>query len=182
GRPLVAILITDAFGLFALIAASGKQVDAFNWLLALSGLSSIFTWMAINLSHIRFRRAMSAQNRSLNELPYVSQCGYWGSYYGFIINVLVLIAQFWIALFPLGGPPNAYDFFLSYLGLPVIILSWLGYKLWKRDWTLFIRAKEIDVDTGRANIDMDILQQELAEERAKLAEKPFYVRWYRFWC
>lgn len=44
GRPLAAILITDIFGLFALIAASDKQVEVFNWLLAISGLSSIFTW------------------------------------------------------------------------------------------------------------------------------------------
>ncbi|ABN67147.1 general amino acid permease [Scheffersomyces stipitis CBS 6054] len=182
GRPLVAILITDAFGLFALIAASNKQVDVFNWLLALSGLSSIFTWLAINVSHIRFRAAMRAKNRSLGELAYVSQCGVWGSYYGAILNSLVLVAQFWIAIFPLGGKPNASDFFLSYLGFPVLLASWLFYKVWKKDWTLFIRAKDIDVDTGRANIDLDVLQQTIAEEKSQLSEKPFYVRWYKFWC
>ncbi|ODV78641.1 general amino acid permease [Suhomyces tanzawaensis NRRL Y-17324] len=182
GRPLAAILITDIFGLFALIAASNKQEEVFNWLLALSGLSSIFTWLSINLSHIRFRRALTVQNRLLNELPYISQCGVWGSYYGFALNFLVLIAQFWIALFPIGGKPNAYDFFLSYLGLPVLIASWLFYKFWKKDWTLFVRAKDIDVDTGRPNIDLDLLQQEIAEDKAKLAEKPFIVRVYRFWC
>lgn len=182
GRPLAAILITDIFGLFALIAASDKQVEVFNWLLAISGLSSIFTWLSINLSHIRFRRAMHVQGRSLDELPYTSQCGIWGSYYGFILNALVLVAQFWIALFPLGSKPNAYDFFLSYLGLPVLLASWLFYKVWKGDWTLFLRAKDIDLDTGRANIDMGILQHELAEERALLREKPFYIRAYRFWC
>lgn len=182
GRPLAAILITDAFGLFALIAASDKQVEVFDWLLALLGLSSIFTWISINVSHIRFRRAMQVQNRSLNEIPYVSQCGVWGSYYGLTINCLVLIAQFWIALFPLGAKPNASDFFLSYLGLPVVLASWIFYKVWKREWRLFIRAKDIDIDTGRANVDLDVLQQELAEERAALAERPFYVRCYRFWC
>lgn len=182
GRPLVAILITNVFGLFAFIAASDKQVEAFNWLLALSGLSSIFTWISINIAHIRFRRAMSYQGRTTAELPYVSQCGVWGSYYGLLLNCLVLIAQFWIALFPLGGSPNAYDFFLSYLGLPVILVSWLGYKLWKKDWTLFIRAKNLDIDTGRINIDIDVLQQEIAEEKAQLAEKPFLVRFYKFWC
>lgn len=182
GRPLVAILITNVFGLFAFIAASDKQVEAFNWLLALSGLSSIFTWISINVAHIRFRRAMSYQGRTTAELPYVSQCGIWGSYYGLLLNCLVLIAQFWIALFPLGGSPNAYDFFLSYLGLPVILVSWLGYKLWKKDWTLFIRAKNLDIDTGRINIDIDVLQQEIAEEKAQLAEKPFFVRFYKFWC
>ncbi|RLV91733.1 General amino-acid permease GAP1 [Spathaspora sp. JA1] len=182
GRPLVAILITNAFGLFALIAASDKQEEVFNWLLALSGLSSIFTWLSINISHIRFRAAMNTQNRSVSELPYVSQCGVWGSYYGAILNVLVLIAQFWIALFPLNGSPNASDFFQSYLGLPVIILSWIGYKIWKRDGRMFIRSRDIDLDTGRAHIDLDILQQEMAEEKAALADKPFFIRWYKFWC
>lgn len=182
GRPLVAILLTNIFGLFAFIAASSKQVEAFNWLLALSGLSSIFTWISINVAHIRFRRALSYQGRTTDELPYVSQCGVWGSYYGLAINCLVLIAQFWIALFPIGGSPNAYDFFLSYLGLPVIMASWIGYKLWKRDWTLFIRAKDLDIDTGRINIDIDVLQQEMAEEKAKLAEKPLFIRVYKFWC
>ena len=182
GRPLAAILITDIFGLFALIAASDKQVEVFNWLLAISGLSSIFTWLSINASHIRFRRAMQVQGRSLDELPFTSQCGVWGSYYGFALNTLVLIAQFWIALFPLSGKPSAYDFFLSYLGLPVLLSSWLFYKVWKRDWKLLIRAKDIDLDTGRANIDMDILKHELAEERALLRERPFFIRVYRFWC
>lgn len=182
GRPLVAILITNIFGLFAFIAASSKQVEAFNWLLALSGLSSIFTWMSINVCHIRFRRALSYQGRTTAELPYVSQCGVWGSYYALAINFLVLVAQFWIALFPLRAEPNAYDFFLDYLGLPVILMSWFGYKVWKKDWKLFIRAEDLDIDTGRINIDIDVLQQEIAEEKAQLAEKPFFVRIYKFWC
>lgn len=182
GRPLAAILITDIFGLFAFIAASDKQVEVFNWLLALSGLSSIFTWLSINASHIRFRAALRVQGRTTDELPYVSQSGVWGSYYGFAINFLVLIAQFWIALFPIGGSPSAYDFFLSYLGLPVVLASWIFYKVWKRNFRLLLSAKEIDIDTGRINIDIDLLQQELAEEKANLAERNIFVRFYRFWC
>lgn len=178
GRPLFAIVITNVFGLFAFIAASDKQTEAFNWLLSLSGLSSIFTWMAINWSHIRFRRAMSVQGRSLNELAFRSQVGVLGSYYGFIVNALVLVAQFWISLFPLGGSPNAYDFFIGYLGMPVILLSWLGYKIWKKKWALYIPAEDIDLDTGRLELDLDMLQQELAEERSK----PWYYRLYKLWC
>ena len=47
----------------------------------------------------------------------------------------------------------------------MILASWIGYKIWKRDWTLFIRAKDIDLDTGRINVDLDLLQQEIAEEK-----------------
>lgn len=182
GRPLAAIIITNIFGLFAFIAASDKQEEAFNWLLALSGLSSIFTWMSINLSHIRFRRAMSVQGRTTDELTFKSQVGVYGSYYGFILNFLVLVAQFWIALFPIGVSPNAYDFFIVYLGLPVLLVSWLFYKVWKRDWRLFIKAEDIDLDTGRLHVDLDILRQEIAEEKAAWKEKPFYIRLYKAWC
>ncbi|KAK6878082.1 Amino-acid permease GAP1 [Candida tropicalis] len=183
GRPLFAILITNIFGLFALIATDNdKQVEAFNWLLALSGLSSVFTWLSINVSHLRFRRAMRVQNRSLDELPFIAQSGEWGSYVGSAINVFFLGAQFYVSLFPVGSSPNAYDFFLGYLGFPVIVLSWIGYNIWKNDWSLYIKAKDIDVDTGRVNIDIDVLQQEKAEEKARLAESPFYIRFYKFWC
>ncbi|CCE78919.1 Piso0_000954 [Millerozyma farinosa CBS 7064] len=182
GRPLAAILITDIFGLFAFIVASDKQEEVFDWLLALSGLSSIFTWMSINVSHIRFRRALRYQGRDSDELPFVSQTGVWGSWYALILNTLVLVAQFWIALFPIKGKPSAYDFFLSYLGMPVIIASWLFYKIWKNQWKLFTRAEDIDIDTGRANVDIDVLKQELAEEKANLKQKNFFYRSYKFWC
>lgn len=182
GRPLVAIAITDIFALFAFIAASDKQEEAFNWLLALSGISSIATWISINVCHIRFRNALSYQGRSTDELPYVSQAGRWGSYYGLTLNVLVLVAQFWIALFPLGGKPSAYDFFLSYLGLPVILVSWLFYKVWKKQWRLYIPIEELDIDTGRVHIDADLIRQEKAEEREELSKRAFYYRIYKFWC
>ncbi|KAI5956306.1 hypothetical protein KGF54_000781 [Candida jiufengensis] len=183
GRPLVAIIITNLFGLFALIAANDNaQQAAFDWLLALSGLSTIFTWLTINLSHIRFRSALKFQGRSLNELPYVSQTGIWGSYYGLLLNFLFLIAQFWVALFPLGGKPNAYDFFLSYLGFPVTLAFWIGYKIWKKSFKLYLKSNEIDIDSGRVDIDIDVLQQELAEEKAKLAEKNLLIRFFKFWC
>ena len=182
GRPLVAIAITDTFALFAFIAASDKQEEAFNWLLALSGISSIATWISINVCHIRFRNALSYQGRSTDELPYVSQAGRWGSYYGLTLNVLVLVAQFWIALFPLGGKPSAYDFFLSYLGLPVILVSWLFYKVWKRQWRLYIPIEELDIDTGRVHIDADLIRQEKEEEREQLSKRAFYYRIYKFWC
>ena len=35
---------------------------------------------------------------------------------------------------------------------------------------IIIRAKDIDLDTGRINVDLDLLQQEIAEEKAQLAE------------
>ncbi|EMG46987.1 General amino acid permease, putative, partial [Candida maltosa Xu316] len=146
GRPLVAIMITNAFGLISFIAASGKQSEVFTWLLSISGLSSIFTWLSICVAHLRFRRALSVQGRTTDELAFVSQTGIIGSWFGVILNVLVLIAEFWLAIFPLGDKPNAKGFFEAYLGFVILIVFYIGHKIWRKNWILFIRSKDIDID------------------------------------
>lgn len=182
GRPLVAIIITNIFGLLSFIAASGKQEEVFNWLLLISGLSSIFTWWSICVAHIRFRRALYIKGRSSDELSFKSQTGVIGSIYGATLNTLVLIAEFWVSLFPLGESPSAEGFFQNYLGFVVLLVFYLGHKIWKNNWILCIRAKNIDVDVGRRETDLEALKQELEEERAILRTKPLYYRVYRFWC
>ncbi|QEU58531.1 hypothetical protein KDRO_A05500 [Kluyveromyces lactis] len=182
GRPLVGIIVTCVFGLLSFIAASPKEGEVFDWLLALSGLSSLFTWGGIMLCHIRVRRALAAQNRTTAELSFTAPTGVWGSVYGFVLIILILMAQFWIALFPIGDKPSASAFFEAYLSFPILIAFYIGHKIWKRNWKLFIRAKNIDIDTGRRETDIEALKQEIAEEKAFIASKPFYYRMYKFWC
>ncbi|KAK9460241.1 amino acid permease-domain-containing protein [Lipomyces oligophaga] len=180
GRPLVGIIATSLFGLLAYVSASPKEGDVFNWLLALSGLSSIFTWGSVCLAHILFRRAWKVQGHSLNELPFKSHPGLIGSYAGLILNVLVLVAQFWIAVWPIGSTPNAYDFFSTYLAAPVVLVFYILYKIWYK--TPFVKPSEADLVTGRRELDLDLLQQEINEEREALARRNIFVRVYKFWC
>lgn len=99
GRPLVSILLTSACGFLCFIVAAGTNVreQAFDWMLAISGLSSIFTWGSICLCHIRFRKAWKVQGRSLDELAFRSQPGVLGSWVGFIFNIIVYVP----CLFPI---------------------------------------------------------------------------------
>lgn len=182
GRPMVAIVITNIFALIAFIAASGKEGEIFDWLLSISALSAIASWITINYAHIRFRRALKVQGRSTSTLAFKSQTSVIGSYYGVFINVLVLIAQFWLAIFPKGESPSAYNFFLSYLGAVILVVFYFGHKIWKNNWILQLRAIDIDIETGRRENDMEALQQELEEEKAILRSKPWYYKVYRFWC
>lgn len=182
GRPLVAIMITNVFGLLSFIAACGKQDEVFTWLLAISGLSSIFTWLSICLAHIRFRTALKYNGRNTDELAFTSQTGVIGSWFGVILNSLVLIAEFWLAIFPLGEASSAQGFFASYLGFVILIVFYIGHKIWRRNWILFIRAKDIDIDSGRRETDLEALKQELAEEREILRSKPWWFRVYNYWC
>lgn len=100
GRPLTAVALQLAFALLAFINEASSVGDQFfNWLLALSALGYFFTWGSICWAHLRFRRAWHYNGRSLDELPYVALFGIWGSWFGFGLNVICLIATFYIALY-----------------------------------------------------------------------------------
>lgn len=100
GRPLASVALQLAFALLAFInEAPSVGNQFFNWLLALSGLGYFFTWGSICWAHLRFRRAWHLNGRSLEELPYVALFGIYGSWVGLILNILCLIATFYIALY-----------------------------------------------------------------------------------
>jgi len=184
GKPLRALVVSAIIGLFSFIAAFDKEDIVFDWLLSLSGLSQIFTWSGIVLGHVRFRAAFKAQGYSTNELGYKSKTGILGSWYALLINVLILIAQFWIALWPIGGDgkPNANSFFQNYLGGVVCLVMYVAHKLYKRNWKFWIPADQIDLRKGRKIFDADVIAQEDLEESNRIKNSPFYVRVYHFWC
>ncbi|KAG8936985.1 hypothetical protein FRC02_009122 [Tulasnella sp. 418] len=173
GRPLWATVFICAFAPIAYVVLSSNGGTVFDWLLALSGLSTLFTWASINLAHIRFRRAWAVQGHSVDEIPFQAALGVPGSWSGFILIVLVLIAQFYIALFPIGGSPDPEAFFKSYLAFPVVVFFYIAGFVWKRETPK--RAHEIDLVTGRKVWDT---AEELNEERARLRQRPLYVRLY----
>lgn len=159
GRPLYALIIANLFGLISFVTASNKQKIMFSWLLSISGLSSIFTWIAINVAHLRFRAALKAQKKSLDDLVFVSGTGVIGSWYGIILCFLVIVATFWLAIFPIGEKPSANSFFQQVLGVPVIISFWVFYKFWKKSWQMLIPADKIDLETGRLLPDPLLMEE-----------------------
>jgi amino acid transporter len=181
GRPLVAIGVASVVGLFAYAVDSGQEGTILTWMLALSALSSVITWTSICFAHIRFRQAWKAQGHSLDELSFRSQSGVIGSWIGFLFNCLVLVAQFWVGAWPVhgngSGAAQAYNFFLNYLTVPVVILFYLGYKIWFR--TPFMRRHTIDLKTGRRDLNLPEL---LAEERIERAAWPRWKRAYKIFC
>ena len=172
GRPLAGIALSAALGLLGYLSVSSVVGDAFTWMLAISGLSSIFTWSSICLAHIRFRRGWKAQGHSLDELAFVSQPGVVGSYIGLGFNCLVLVVQFWTAMWPIGEDPNPSVFFSLYLAVPIVISFYVPYKIYYK--TKIVRAKDMDLVTGRRELDLAAL---LAEERAERASWPAWKRW-----
>lgn len=180
GRPLPAVVVSLLFGLLGFLIYSSNPSVIFSWLLAISGLSAVFTWSSVCMAHIRFRWAWKAQGNPLELLPWASPFGQVGSWVGLILNFLVIIASFYAGAWPIGegsmsGQDRADSFFNSMLSLPVVIVFFLGHKLFTR--SRFVRLSEIDIHTGRRDpVSLEVLEQERAEDRAK----PIYLKIFDF--
>lgn len=70
------------------------------------------------------------------------------------MNFVCLSAQFYVALWPVGGPNlNPTVFFQDYLAGPFLLVLYLGWKAWSwfkhpEQRPLYVKIKDIDVYTG----------------------------------
>ncbi|GAB0134187.1 Amino-acid permease inda1 [Epichloe bromicola] len=169
GRPLFSVISVILFGFIAFVSLSSDGPTVFKWLQAISGLATLFTWGSVCLAHIRFRKAWAYQGHTLDEIPFKAAGGIHGSYLGLFLCVIVLMAQFYSAIVaPPGkeGMGTAESFFQQYLAAPVILFFWIVGYAWKREG--WIRTHQIDVDTGRREVDWD----EINAYRARIASYP----------
>ncbi|UPK95252.1 hypothetical protein LCI18_006187 [Fusarium solani-melongenae] len=182
GRPLAAIIFACVVGLLAFLADTDIHTEIFNWLLAISGLSTLFTWASICLCHIRFRKAWELSGYNLSQLAFRSQVGVWGSWVALGSYGMVLVLQFWVAASPIpleDGEPSTQErvktFFMQVLTVPIIFTFYLGHKLWCR--TKLVRDKDMDVDTGRRYL------QTWNEDEAEARKGwPLWKRLYNTMC
>ena len=95
-----------------------------------------------------------ANGHSADELPYKANLGVVGSYINVFITVIALMASFYVALYPIGGPyldPEL--FFQAYLAAPFLIFLyfiWKIYSWFKRpeDRPMWVPLHKIDIYSG----------------------------------
>ncbi|CAI4588011.1 AIF_collapsed_G0032020.mRNA.1.CDS.1 [Saccharomyces cerevisiae] len=83
----------------------------------------------------------------------------------------MFIAQFYVALFPVGRFPSAEGFFEAYLSFPLVMVMYIGHKIYKRNWKLFIPAEKMDIDTGRREVDLDLLEKRNCRRKGNYGHK-----------
>ena len=174
GRPIPTVILQLLFGLLAFIGEGGNSKTVFTWLLSISGLSNFFVWGSICIAHIRFRSAWKYNGHGVDELPYRAAFGIWGSYLGAFLNFVCLVAQFYVAVSPIGGASGsaaAEGFFEAYLAAPMLLFFYLIWKTYS--WfnipaqrPLWIATKDIDIYRGMREDQKAISDPEAtAEER-----------------
>lgn len=142
GVPVWALLATALVGGMAFLTSKFGDGSVYVWLLNASGLSGFITWLGIAMSHYRFRRAYVRQGRDLNALPYRATLFPLGPILAFALCVFVILGQD-MALF--SGHVDWHGIVVSYIGLPVFLALWFGYKWWHKTKIVPLEACNFDV-------------------------------------
>lgn len=149
GRPWFALVPTLVVGgglSYLNVSESGANV--FGWFSNLISLFTLFGWGMICLSNIRMRHAWKVQGRSTDDLPWTSWTWPWGAYWGLFWCVILIIAEFYLSVWPLDAPTTAKNFFANYVSVVVFVVIWVGAKCYYRgSW--WVDAGSIDLDAGR---------------------------------
>jgi amino acid transporter len=182
GRPLYALCVAVVFGLLGFLADSPQHDAIFDWLMAISGLSTTTTWLCICVCHIRFRRTWAFRGHTLDELPFRSQAGITGSYIGVALGACLLISQLWTAASPVNAHNKtsssiAQNFLLTWIGAPILLIFFGVHKLYYR--TSLVHIKAMDIDTGRQRYKLSVL---LAQEQDDKQGWPVWKKVYRYLC
>ena len=126
GVPLFALIATTLVGALAFLSSRFGDGSIYIWLLNASGLSGFIAWLGIAISHYRFRRAYVLQKRDLNALPYRAKAFPFGPLFATALCLIIIFGQNTDIL---SGHVNVYSLLVSYIGLPLFLILWLGYKV-----------------------------------------------------
>lgn len=156
GVPYVAVLFTWLFTLLAFLNVSNSGATVFNWFVNISTISGFLAWIIILITYLRFRKAIIFNNL-LGELPYKTPFQPYATYFAlFVISLLTLTNGFQIFI---GDNWNVSDFIAAYITLPIVLVLYLGHKIWKRT-PFCIKVSEVDVITGKKEMDeMEAMDQ-----------------------
>lgn len=133
GVPFAALLATTAVTLLTFLSSLFGNGTVYFWLLNASSLSGFIAWLGIAISHYRFRKAYVMQGGQLKDLPYVARGYPYAPLLAFTMCLIIIAGQNYQAF--LKDHIDWYAIGVSYIGLPIFLLLWLGYK-WHHHTTL----------------------------------------------
>lgn len=96
------------------------------------------------------------------------------------LQYLCVYCSILVALYPIGGSLNTPYFFDTYLSVLMVAIFYVAHELWARNWTCYVRAQDIGIDTVRREHYLDVSKQKFAVEMEMIAAKAFYKRWWHF--
>ena len=123
GIPIYGLLGTTVVGVLVWLTQFIGP-EAYNYLVAASGLCGFIAWFGIAISHYRFRRAFIAQGHDVKELKYHALLFPFGPIFAFILCIVVIAGQNIDAFLKLDWS----NILISYMSLPLVLILFFYYK------------------------------------------------------
>ena len=129
GVPRNALYATTVVAMLCFLTSLFGNQTVYLWLLNTSGMTGFIAWLGIAISHYRFRKGYHIQGRDLSKLPYRSKFFPFGPIFAFVLCLFIVLGQNYDALLQtdINWPAVA----ATYIGLPLFLFIWLGYRLKK---------------------------------------------------
>ncbi|VEG28862.1 amino acid permease [Actinomyces howellii] len=126
GVPVWGVLATVGISMLGFLSSLVGDSVAYTWFYNATGLTGFIVWVGVCLAHLRFRAAWKAQGRTVADLPYRAKLFPVGTWFALVVFVLVIIGQG--VNLALSGF-TWYGLLVAYVGLPITVALWLGFKL-----------------------------------------------------
>ncbi|EXJ86914.1 hypothetical protein A1O3_03868 [Capronia epimyces CBS 606.96] len=169
GVPTVCVVAVWIVTWISFMSASKSSLTVFTWLTNIVGSGNLLIYCVFHVTYIRFRRAQTAQGIPDEQRPWFRRHQYYYSIVSLICYLTIYITN-GFAVFTDGNWSIA-DFIFAYFSLGLFLVTYLGYKLFKRPG--MIRLADVPLHAGRTDTDMDDGYVE-AEPRTKIER---FARW-----
>lgn len=127
GVPRNALYATTVVAMLCFLTSMFGNQEVYLWLLNTSGMTGFIAWLGIAISHYRFRRGYVAQGHNLADLPYQSRFFPLGPMFAFALCLVITLGQNYQAF--LADKIDWYGAAATYIGIPLFLIIWFGYKL-----------------------------------------------------
>ncbi|KAJ5963341.1 uncharacterized protein N7479_003217 [Penicillium vulpinum] len=156
GVPIYSLALSASFCLLAFMSVSSTSKDVFGYFTDMVSIFGLLTWVSLLITHIFFVRARRAQGVDEATLAYKAPLGIIGSYIALFFCVLVVFTRSFAVFIHKPETYGNFDyktFITSYIGIPLYVVAFAGWKIWNR--TEFIKPHNADIWTGKAEIDRE---------------------------
>ncbi|WP_106766992.1 amino acid permease [Paenibacillus faecalis] len=141
GVPIGALVVTASVGMLAFLASFFGDGVVYIWLLNASGMCGFINWLAIAVSHYRFRKAYVAQGHDPKDLPFRARWFPFGPIFAFLLCLVAIIGQG-----NFSGETDWTTLFATYISIPLFFAIWFGYRLFKK--SKIVPLTECDLSTN----------------------------------
>jgi amino acid transporter len=149
GVPYGCVAMTSALGLLTYLNVNEQSNEVFFWISNISAVSTLIVWAAISYTYVRFYHALRYNGVDRDTLPFKSPLQPYLAWFSICFCLLIAFFNGFDCFFP--GKFSAKTFIPPYIDIPIVLCLFFGYKFVKK--TKFVRVEEMDIWSGKAEID-----------------------------